>query len=66
MTPIYKKGKDKKKAASYRPISRASCIVKTLEKIIDQRLHGILKLKTSDLPNVQASDSSGDQAAYLS
>ena len=38
MTPVLKKGKDKKKAASYRPISLTSCLVKTLERIINSRL----------------------------
>ena len=38
MIPILKKGKDKKKPASYRPISLTSCVVKALERIINHRL----------------------------
>ena len=38
MVPIHKKGKDKKKADSYRPISLTSCVGKLLERMINTRL----------------------------
>ena len=66
--PILKKGKDKKKPASYRPISMTSCTVKTLERIINQRL--LWYLETEDiLVKEQAGfrrfHSTEDQATYL-
>ena len=36
MIPILKKGKDPKKANSYRPVSLASCVVKTMERIANE------------------------------
>ena len=38
MIPIHKKGKDRRKSSSYRPISLTSCVVKTMERIINGRL----------------------------
>ena len=38
MIPIFKKGKDPKQAASYRPISLTSCVGKTMERVVNQRL----------------------------
>ena len=38
MIPIHKKGKDKTKAKSYRPISLTSCIGKLIERMINTRL----------------------------
>ena len=37
MIPILKKGKDPKKANSYRPVSLTSCVVKTMERIVNER-----------------------------
>ena len=52
MTPVLKKRKDKKKAISYtyRPISLASCIVKTLERIIKSRLQWFLESESIIAP----------------
>ena len=36
MIPTLKRGKNKAKATSYRPISLTSCVCKTLERIINQ------------------------------
>ena len=47
MIPILKKGKNKTKASSYRPISLTSCIVKTMERIINCRLTWYLE--TNDI-----------------
>ena len=38
MVPIYKKGKDKKQASSYRPISLTSSVGKLMERMINARL----------------------------
>ena len=37
MIPILKKGKDPKQA-SYRPISLISCVGKTMERVVNQRI----------------------------
>ena len=47
MIPILKKGKDPKQAASYRPISLTSCVGKTMERVVNQRLKWYLD--TNDL-----------------
>ena len=46
MIPILKKGKDPKQA-SYRPISLISCVGKTMERVVNQRLKWYLE--TNDL-----------------
>ena len=69
MIPVLKKGKDKKKAASYRPISLTSCVIKTLERMVNQRLLWYLETE-----NILATEQAGfrqfrsteDQATYLS
>ena len=38
MLPIHKKGKDKTKADSYRPISLTSCVGKLIERLVNNRL----------------------------
>nr|KAG5696480.1 hypothetical protein BaRGS_016519 [Batillaria attramentaria] len=38
MIPIHKKGKDKSKADSYRPISLTSCLGKLMERLVNTRL----------------------------
>ena len=47
MIPVYKKGKDRKIASSYRPISLTSCVVKTMERIVNTRL--MWYLETEDI-----------------
>lgn len=69
MIPIHKKGKDPKKAASYRPISLTSCVVKTMERIVNARLKWYLE--TNDLLAPQQAGfrqfrSTEDQTTYLS
>ena len=38
MTPIYKRGKNKGRAYSHRPISLLSCFCKTMERMVNTRL----------------------------
>ncbi len=69
MIPIHKKGKYPKKAASYRPISLTSCVVKTMERIVNARLKWYLE--TNDLLAPQQAGfrqfrSTEDQTTYLS
>ena len=61
MIPILKKGKDPKKANSYRPVSLTSCVVKTMERIVTKRLKWYWKRRTSLHQNRQDSDSSEAQ-----
>ena len=67
--PILKKGKDKKKAASYRPISLTSCVVKTLERIINLRLLHHLETEQIIVPEqagFRRFFSTEDQVTHLS
>ena len=69
MIPILKKEKDPKKANSYRPVSLTSCTVKTMERIVNERLKW--SLETEDLlapeqAGVRQFRSTEDQATYLS
>ena len=69
MIPIHKKGKDPKKAASYRPISLTSCVGKTMERIVNTRLKWYLE--TNNLLATQQAGfrqfrSTEDQTTYLS
>ena len=57
MIPVLKKGTDKKKAVSYRPINLTSCITKTLGRMVNQHRIWYLKPETSWLLNRQALDS---------
>ncbi|KAK7108946.1 hypothetical protein V1264_013079 [Littorina saxatilis] len=69
MIPIHKKGKDKKKPASYRPISLTSCTVKTLERMVNQRLLWYLETENILAPEqagFRQFHSTEDQATYLS
>ena len=42
MIPVLKKGKNTTKVLSYRPISLTSCVCKTMERIVNQRLQWYL------------------------
>ena len=53
IVPIHKKGKDPRKANSYRPISLISCMCKLLEKIVTIRLMRYLE-KEQKIKNIQA------------
>jgi ribonuclease HI/endonuclease/exonuclease/phosphatase family metal-dependent hydrolase len=69
MIPVYKKGKDRKLATSYRPISLTSCVVKTMERMVNRRLlwyletHEILAPEQAGFRQFQSTE---DQATYLS
>ena len=68
MVPIPKKGKDKTKKNSYRPISLLSCIGKTMERMVNKRLlHHLEKnnLITSAQSAFRKHRSTEDQIAYL-
>ena len=69
MIPIWKKGKDKGKTTSYRPISLTSCVSKTMERIINLRMKWYLESEAI-IVNQQAGfrqcHSTEDQATYLS
>lgn len=43
MIPIRKKGKNKSKVLSYRPISLTSCVCKTMERIVNKRMQWYLE-----------------------
>ena len=69
MTPILKTGKDPKKATSYRPISLTSCVVKTMERIVNERLRWYLEtnnLLAPEQAGFRQFRSTEDQATYLS
>nr|KAG5698510.1 hypothetical protein BaRGS_005905 [Batillaria attramentaria] len=69
MIPVLKKGKDRKKAASYCPVSLTSCVVKTLERIVNQRLVWYLQTKNILVPQqagFRQFHSTEEQTTYLS
>lgn len=69
MIPVYKKGKDRKKASSYRPISLTSCVVKTMERIVNRRLLWYLEtnhILAPEQAGFRQFHSTEDQATYLS
>ena len=68
MVPIHKKGKDKSKTSSYRPISLTSCIGKVLERMINTRLTWHLETNgiiTNEQAGFRPNRSTEDQAAYI-
>jgi ribonuclease HI len=50
MIPVLKKGKNKSKSLSYRPISLTSCVCKAMERILNQRLQWYLEEESIILP----------------
>ena len=69
MNPILKKGKDKTKAESYRPISLTSCLGKLMESMVNARLMWHLEEKRAISPEQAAfrqHRSTEDQVTYLS
>ena len=54
MIPILKKGKNKARAVSYRPISLTSCVCKTMERMVNLRMQWFLETK-----NVLAPEQAG-------
>ena len=68
MIPIHKKGKDKYKTSSYRPISLTSCIGKVMERMINTRLVWHLEqnhLITKVQAGFRQNRSTEDQATYF-
>ena len=68
MIPVLKQGKNRAKAASYRPISLTSCICKTIERIINQRMQWYLESESIILPEQAAFrryKSTEDQTTHL-
>ena len=66
--PIHKKGKDKKKATSYRPISLTSCVGKLMERLINNRLTWHLENKghiNTEQAAFRQNRSTEDQVTYL-
>ena len=69
MIPILKKGKNKSKALSYRPISLTSCVCKTMERIVNQRLQWHLESQRTIAPEqlgFRQYRSTEDQTTHLS
>ena len=69
MIPIHKKGKDKTKSSSYRPISLTSCVVKTMERIVNRRLIFYFetgKIISEEQAGFRQFRSTEDQVTYLS
>ncbi|KAK7093030.1 hypothetical protein V1264_008689 [Littorina saxatilis] len=69
MIPILKRGKNKSKAQSYRPISLTSCVCKTMERIINQRLQLYLETQSIIAPEqagFRQYRSTEDQTTHLS
>ena len=68
MIPIHKKGKDKGKADSYRPISLTSCVGKLMERLINTRLMWHLekeKIITPEQAGFRQCQSTEDQVAFI-
>ena len=68
MIPIYKPGKAKTEATSYRPISPTSCMVKLLERISNTRLKWFLeteKLLVPQQAGFREHQCTEDQTTYL-
>ncbi|KAL8604432.1 hypothetical protein ACOMHN_042261 [Nucella lapillus] len=68
MVPIHKKGKDKARADSYRPISLTSCVGKLLERMINSRL--VWHLEKNNIINPKQAGfrqhhSTEDQVTYI-
>ena len=68
MIPIHKKGKDKSKPDSYRPISLTSCVGKLMERMINTRLTWYLEKKQLISPTqagFRQNRSTEDQVTYI-
>ena len=68
LIPILKKGKDKNRKDSYRPISLLSCLSKTMERMVNKRLQNHLE-RNGLINQVQSgfrkNRSTEDQVAFL-
>nr|KAG5689418.1 hypothetical protein BaRGS_017936 [Batillaria attramentaria] len=68
MIPVLKKGKNRLKVLSYRPISLTSCVCKTIERIINQRMQWYLESESIILPEqagFRRYKSTEDQTTHL-
>ncbi|KAK3772626.1 hypothetical protein RRG08_006757 [Elysia crispata] len=68
MVPIYKKGKERSKTTSYRPISLTSCVGKLMERLINSRLVWHLEKRNILIPKqagFRHHRSTEDQVAYI-
>ena len=68
MIPILKKGKNKSKCLSYRPISLTSCVCKTMERIVNLRMQWHLEKESVLIPEqagFRQYRSTDDQTAHL-
>ena len=68
MVPIYKKGKDRSKTTSYRPISLTSCVGKLMERLINSHLVWHLQKRNiliPEQPGFRHHRSTEDQVAYI-
>ena len=68
MIPVLKKGKNKSKAISYRPISLTSCLCKTMERIVNLRLQLYLETESILVPEqagFRQYKSTEDQTTHL-
>ncbi|KAK7114739.1 hypothetical protein V1264_000745 [Littorina saxatilis] len=69
MIPVLKKGKNKTKTLSYRTISLTSCVCKTMERIVNQRLQLYLESESIIVPEqagFRQHRSTEDQTTHLS
>ncbi|KAK7102290.1 hypothetical protein V1264_020529 [Littorina saxatilis] len=69
MVPIHKKGKDRAKVDSYRPISLTSCVGKLMERLINTRLTWHLEKNNTFSPEqagFRQHRSTEDQVTYIS
>nr|KAG5704148.1 hypothetical protein BaRGS_009678 [Batillaria attramentaria] len=68
MVPIHKKGKDRAKVDSYRPISLTSCVGKLMERLINTRLTWHLEknnIITPEQAGFRQHRSTEDQVTYI-
>ncbi|PVD22166.1 hypothetical protein C0Q70_17971 [Pomacea canaliculata] len=68
MVPVHKKGKDRAKVDSYRPISLTSCVGKLMERLINTRLSWHLEknnILTPEQAGFRQHRSTEDQVAYI-
>ena len=68
MMPLLKKGKNKSKPLSYRPISLTSCVCKTMERIVNERLQWYLEkesILTAEQAGFRQYRSTEDQTTHL-
>ena len=68
MVPIYKKGKERSKTTSYRPISLTSCVGKLMERLINSRHVWHLEKRNILIPEqagFRHHRSTLDQVAYI-